>query len=118
MRLLIIFILGLFVHSAYAEKLVQVCTGPNGAKYYENSSTIKKNCRKVESDALSVIPTTSRSQQRLPISIGMSQAQVQNNWGKPLKITKMYTRSGMTEQWDYKGGMLTFSNGVLEVIEQ
>jgi hypothetical protein len=100
-----------------AQSVVQACKDARGEIYYENSRTLKKHCKVVENESVSVIRSSPRAQ-KLPISIGMSQDQVRNNWGKPIKITKFHSRSGLTEQWEYRAGTLTFANGVLEVIQQ
>lgn len=102
--------------NAAAQTIVQACKDAGGAIYYENARTLKKNCEKVEDDSLSIIPSDERTR-RLPISIGMSQDQVRNNWGKPAKVTRFETRTGLTEQWEYGKSVLTFANGVLEVIQ-
>jgi hypothetical protein len=117
MKLLILFLSMLTTGSAWAQTIIQACKDANGAIYYENSRTPKKHCKKVEDETMSIIPSTPRKQ-KLPISIGMSQDQVRNNWGKPARITKFETRAGLTEQWEYGTGTLTFSNGVLEVIQK
>jgi hypothetical protein len=107
----------LMTGSASAQSVVQACKDARGEIYYENSRTLKKHCKVVEDDSVSIIRSSPRTQ-KLPISIGMSQDQVRNNWGKPAKVTKFHSRSGLTEQWEYKAGTLTFANGVLEVIQQ
>lgn len=118
MRLLIIFLSLLATSSsAWTQTIIQACKDASGAIYYENSRTPKKHCKTLEDESLSIIPSTPRKQ-KLPISIGMSQDQVRNNWGKPARITKFETRSGLTEQWEYGTSTLTFSNGLLEVIQK
>ncbi len=116
MRLLALFLSLVTMNAVAAEKIVQACKDARGAVYYENARTLKKNCQRVEDESLSVIPSAAR-RQKLPISIGMSQDQVRNNWGKPVKIVKYETRAGLTEQWEYERSTLTFANGVLEVIQ-
>jgi hypothetical protein len=104
------------LNTAAAQTIVQVCKDAKGAIYYENARTLKKNCEKVEDASVSIIPSSER-RQTLPISIGMSQDQVRNNWGKPAKVTRFETREGLTEQWEYGKSTLTFADGVLEVIQ-
>jgi hypothetical protein len=105
------------IGSASAQSVVQACKDARGEIYYENSRTPKKHCKIVENESVSIVRSSPRLQ-TLPISIGMSQDQVRNNWGKPAKITRFHSRSGLTEQWEYKAGTLTFANGVLEIIQQ
>ncbi len=102
--------------AAQAQGEVRACKDERGRVVYENSDKAAGNCRKVQSDSLSVIPPSPRKK-RLPISIGMSQDQVRNNWGKPDRVSRTQSRNGVTEQWVYAGGTLTFANGVLEVIQ-
>lgn len=116
MKLLIFFSSLLAIHAASAATIVQMCKDARGEIYYENGPTLKKHCERVEDESLSIIPSEARTK-RLPISVGMSQDHVRNNWGKPAKITKFETRNGLTEQWEYGTVTLTFANGVLEVIQ-
>lgn len=109
------FALGL-APAAWAQSDVYQCTDAKGTKRYENSDKPIAGCKKVDMDAISVIPSSKRVQ-RLPIAIGMSRDQVANNWGKPTKVQRTQTRNGMSEQWTYAGGTLTFNNGVLEMIQ-
>lgn len=116
MKLLVLFLSFLPASTALAQTIVQACKDKRGEIYYKNSPTLKKNCEKVENESLSVIPSDSRKS-KLPISIGMSQDQVRNNWGNLKKIIKFETRTGSTEQWEYGKSTLTFANGVLEAIQ-
>lgn len=116
MKPLVLFLCLLTFKAAWAETIVQACKDARGAIYYENAPTLKKHCTRVEDESLSVIPSQPRPK-KLPISVGMSQDQVRNNWGKPGKITKFETRTGSTEQWEYGISTLIFANGVLEVIQ-
>lgn len=117
MKIPIFSMLLLFALPALAEPAVKVCKDEHGDKYYDNTRKSAANCKPVKVETLSVIPSPQRTE-RLPVSIGMSQDQVAHNWGKPKKIATTQTRSGVTEQWTYAGGVLTFANGVLEVIEK
>jgi len=101
--------------AATAQPAVKVCEDARGEKVYDNTGAGGKRCKPV-GDKLSVIPPAVRAQ-KLPVAIGMSQDQVRNNWGKPAKINKLQSRAGITEQWIYPGGTLTFANGVLETIQ-
>lgn len=116
MKPLVIFLCLLTASHAAAGTIVQACKDARGAVYYENAATLKKHCTRVEDESLSVIPSTPK-RKKLPISVGMSRDHVRNNWGKPSKITRFETRAGLTEQWQYETSMLTFANGVLEVIQ-
>ena len=116
MKPLVLFLACLAAGNASAQTIVQACKDARGATYYENSRTLKKNCERVENESVSIIPTDDRKQ-KLPISIGMSRDQVRNNWGKPMKVTRFETRTGMTEQWEYGKSVLTFANDTLEVIQ-
>jgi hypothetical protein len=117
MKAFVILLSFLATGSVSAQSVVQACKDARGEIYYENSRTPKKHCKLVEDESLSIIRSSPRIQ-KLPISIGMSQDQVRHNWGKPAKITKFHSRSGLTEQWEYGVSTLTFANGVLEVIQQ
>lgn len=112
----IVLSLCLLAVNASAETIVQACKDARGAIYYENAPSLKKHCTRVEDESLSVIPSNA-PRKKLPISVGMSQDQVRNNWGKPEKVTRFETRTGLTEQWEYGNSTLTFANGVLEVIQ-
>jgi hypothetical protein len=113
---LIILSFCLLAFNASAQTIVQACKDARGAIYYENAPTLKKHCTRVEDESLSVIPSDA-PRKKLPVSVGMSQDQVRNNWDKPAKITRFETRAGATEQWEYGSSTLTFANGVLEVIQ-
>lgn len=52
------------------------------------------------------------------VYVGMNSAQVlASNWGKPRKVNRTTTATGVTEQWVYRGGFLYFSDGVLTGIQ-
>lgn len=104
------------MQAATAQTVVQACRDARGAVHYENTRSLKKNCERVADESVSIIPSDARKQ-KLPVSIGMSQDQVRNNWGKPGKVTQFQTRAGTTEQWEYGSYTLTFANGILEVIQ-
>ncbi|MCQ5364148.1 DUF2845 domain-containing protein [Anoxybacillus salavatliensis] len=53
------------------------------------------------------------------ISIGMTEEEVLERWGKPLDINKTITQNGISEQWVYPNNQyLYFEDGVLTSIQQ
>jgi hypothetical protein len=72
MKVFLMFLGLLLTNNAWPQTIIQACKDASGAIYYENSRTLKKHCKKVGDESVSVIPSTPRKQ-KLPISVGMSQ---------------------------------------------
>ena len=51
------------------------------------------------------------------VQIGWKEELCIESWGKPLKINRTTSASGVHEQWVYIGGYLYFDNGILTSIQ-